>query len=214
MLSTMGRPREHDANTAVALLDAAERIVLADGLEALTVRRVASEVGTTTRAVYSVFSSKEGLVVALGRRAFELLGDGLASFPQTDDPAADLVEGTIAVFRGFAIEHPTLFQIALHRPPSPQIKAGFRDAQAEALAGLEARIERLHASGLLGGQPVWAVLCAFDALCEGLAALELRGILRLQRSDAVAATGDGIEEQIWRDALTALVRGFAVTDVA
>ena len=210
----MGRPREHDANTAVALLDAAERIVQAEGLEALTVRRVASEVGTTTRAVYSVFSSKEGLIVALGRRAFEILGDGLASFPQTDDPAADLIEGTIAVFRRFAIEHPTLFQIALQRPPSSQIKAGFTDAQAEALAGLEARIERLHAAGLLGGRPVWAVLCVFDALCEGLAALELRGILRLQLPDAVAATGDGVEEQIWRDALTALVRGFAATDAA
>ena len=210
----MGRPREHDANTAAALLDAAERIVQAEGLKALTVRRVASEVGTTTRAVYSVFSSKEGLVVALGRRAFEILGDGLSSFPQTDDPAADLIEGTIAVFRRFAIEHPTLFQIALQRPPSPQIKAGFRDAQAEALAGLEARIERLHAAGLLGGRPVWAVLCVFDALCEGLAALELRGILRLQQSRAVAATGDGVAEQIWRDALTALVRGFAATDAA
>ena len=222
----MGRPKEHNAETAAALLEAAERIVQAEGLEALAVRRVADEVGTTTRAVYSVFGSKEGLVSSLGRRAFEILGDGLAAFPQTDDPTADLVEGTIAVFRRFAIEHPSLFEIALHRPPSPQIKAGFRDAQADALAGLEAQIARLEAAGLLGGRTVWAVLCEFDALCEGLAALELRGVLRLhppasspvdETADLVRAEADGeaaggaIEEHIWRDALTALLRGFAVS---
>ena len=38
----------------------------------------------------------------------------------------------------------------------------------------------------------------FHALCEGLAAIELRGLL---------PAGD--EERIWRDALSALVRGFA-----
>ena len=53
----MGRPREHDAGTAAALLDAAERIVESEGLAALSVRRVADEVGTTTRAVYSLFGS-------------------------------------------------------------------------------------------------------------------------------------------------------------
>ena len=40
---------------------------------------------------------------------------------------------------------------------------------------------------------------AFHALCEGLAALELRGLLPAGR-----------EEAAWRDALGALVAGFAV----
>src|SRR5215471_13015579 len=109
----MGRKRVHDEHTAEALLDAAERIVEAEGVEALTVRRVADAVGTTTRAVYSVFGSKDGLVVALGRRAFELLGAEIDAFPATRDPAADLVEAGVRVFRRFAIEHPALFRIGV-----------------------------------------------------------------------------------------------------
>ena len=66
----MGRPREHDERTAERLLDAAERIVEAKGLDSLSVRVVAHATGTTTRAVYSLFGSKDGLVVALGKRAF------------------------------------------------------------------------------------------------------------------------------------------------
>jgi len=69
----MGRPRVHNEATAQALLAAAERIVETDGIDALSLRRVAREVGTTTRAVYSVFGSKDALLAALGRRAFEIL---------------------------------------------------------------------------------------------------------------------------------------------
>src|SRR5262245_66496020 len=66
----MGRPREYDERVASDLLEAAERIVDEDGLEALSVRRVAKELEVTTRAVYSLFDSKDGLLVALAARAY------------------------------------------------------------------------------------------------------------------------------------------------
>src|SRR3954462_3875242 len=91
MLSSMGRKRIHTEATAAGLLDAAEAIVAADGLEGLTVRRVAQEGGTTTRAVYSSLGSKDALLAGLGERAFSLLGQQVAALPRTDDPAADLV---------------------------------------------------------------------------------------------------------------------------
>jgi AcrR family transcriptional regulator len=48
----MGRPREHDAATRARLLSAAARLSADEGWSAVTVRRVAEEAGTTTRAVY------------------------------------------------------------------------------------------------------------------------------------------------------------------
>jgi AcrR family transcriptional regulator len=223
----MGRPQEHDADTAAALVDAAERLVHTDGLEALTVRRVAAEVGTTTRAVYTLFGSKEGLAVALGQRAFEILSDGLARLPETDDPAGDLIEAGVHIFRRFALDHPALFRIAFQRTPPPEIVAGFRPDSYEALLVLKARVERLKVAGQLGDRPVWPSVSEFDALCEGLAAVELRGQMLpgppaplSGRPDpepgghAGAAARTDINERIWRGALTALVRGFAISDSA
>ena len=69
----MGRPRLHDETTAAALLDAAEEIAETEGLQALTVRRVADRTGTTTRAVYTSLGSKQALVSGLGVRAFDML---------------------------------------------------------------------------------------------------------------------------------------------
>src|SRR6266498_1632147 len=113
MLTSMGRPKVHDASTALALLEAAEHLVQVGGLDALSVRAVAAEVGTTTRAVYSLYGSKDGLFVALGVRAFEMLGAAVVAMPTTDDPAADLVEAGVKVFRRFALDHPSLFSIGV-----------------------------------------------------------------------------------------------------
>ena len=140
----MGRPKLHDEATAVALLDAAERIAEAEGAQAITVRRVAEAVGTTTRAVYTAFGSKEALVIALGRRAFDLLRDEIEALPATADPTGDLVEAGATVFRRFAVEHPALFEIGvLKMVPDTELFEGYRDAALEALAGLTARVERL-----------------------------------------------------------------------
>jgi AcrR family transcriptional regulator len=195
----MGRPKEHDAATAGALLDAAEEIIQAGGVAALTVRGVADRIGTTTRAVYSLFGSRDGLLVALGVRAFEMLGVGVRAVPETDDPAADLVEAGVSVFRPFVVEHPALFRIGFRGSVRPELYAQFEAASRHALAGLAAKVDRLGQAGQLGGRRVDEAVFAFDALCEGLAELELRSRLSLREEE---------REPRWRDALTALVAGW------
>jgi AcrR family transcriptional regulator len=196
----MGRPKEHGERTALALLQAAERAIQAGGVEAVSVRGVAEEAKTTTRAVYSLFGSKDGLLVALGARAFEMLGPAVRALPETDDPAADLVEAGAAVFRRFVTEHPILFRIGFqHRLAPPPRVAEFDAARLDALAGLAAKVTRLNRAHLLGGRTAADAIAYFDALCEGLADIELRGTF---------PRGD--EERIWRDALTALVAGLAL----
>jgi AcrR family transcriptional regulator len=195
----MGRPKGHDERTGAALLEAAERIVDAAGLEALSVRRVADEVGTTTRAVYSVFGSKEGVIVALGIRAFEMLDAAIRAQPTTNDAAGDLIDAGLTVFRRFAIGHPSLFKIGLQLA-LPQLSNENRAVMSESFAGLLARVTCVKDAGLLGERTVPDTATEFHALCEGLAAVELRGLMP-----------PGQEERIWRDALTALVSGFAVS---
>jgi AcrR family transcriptional regulator len=198
MLSSMGRPREHDEQTANALLEAAEKVVQSGGIDALSVRRVAEEVGTSTRAVYSLFGSKDGLLAALGRRAFELLGEAVDELPTTSDPAEDLVKVGAVAFRDFVINHPSMFRIAVQRTVGAQeLAEAFRTTRIEALHGLQARVERLAQAGILDGRPTPDVVRQFHALCEGLAALELRGVIQQQEG-----------ARIWHDALSALVTGF------
>lgn len=184
----------------MALLEAGERRVETAGLPALSVRGVAEDVGTTTRAVYSLFGSKDGLLAALGARAFELLGATVDALPPKDDPMADLVEAGVAGFRRFAIGHPVLFRIGVQQTPASEMAREVNAARAGALGGLLSKLTRLKDVGRLGDRTVRDAAWEFHALCEGLAAMELRGALR-----------SGDEERIWRDALTALATGFSVS---
>jgi AcrR family transcriptional regulator len=195
----MGRPREHDEETRHALLDAAEAIVEAQGPDALSVRAAADAVGVSTRAVYSSFGSKAGLLDALSQRAYELLGTAIRALPVTDDPAGDVVEAGLRVFRPMATGHPSLFRLAFQRiVPEVKVGEGTRAAAADAFALLCGRFERLEAQGRLGGRDARTAAAAFNALCEGLATTELR-VPGLLGPDPEAA---------WRDAFAALVSGF------
>jgi AcrR family transcriptional regulator len=192
----MGRRREHDEKTAAALLDAAERIVTAQGVDALSLREVARDAGTTTRAIYSLFGSKDGLLGALGVRAFNLLQREIEALPASGQPADDLIEVAL-IFRRFALEHPALFSIAFHRA-DPAIWPRFRATAMDALAVLDKRFQPLADADLLGGRSVSEASTQFRALGEGVAWTELRG--NPLPPDP---------ERFWRNAFHALITGLA-----
>lgn len=194
----MGRTRQHDETTAAALLEAAEKIVETQGLEALTVRAVAEQTGTTTRAVYASLGSKQALLSGLGVRAFDLLGAMVDALPVTSDPAADLVAAGTRGFRPFALQHPALFRIGVQQTavPSDAVQR-IVPAAERALAALHRRIARLRDAGRLGTRTISEAAWEFHAACEGLAALELRCVIR---------PDDGL--RLWQDALSALVAGW------
>ena len=173
-LVNMGRPRQHDDTTREALLAAAENLVEQRGAGALSVRAVADEIGTSTRAVYSTFGSKDGLLGALAKRSFDMLRDAIAELPHTDDPARDLVQAALTVFRPMAVEHPSLFRIAfLRAAPDVELGPEVSDAARAGYELLTERVQRLADADLLGGRDVQVATREFNAMCFGMAVMEL-----------------------------------------
>jgi AcrR family transcriptional regulator len=206
ILSSVGRPKEHGDETRTALRTAAEQLVADGGPYAFSVRAVANAAGTSTRAVYSLFGSRDGLLVdTLAQGAFEFLYDEIAALVETDDPIADLVAVGVPVFRRLVLEHPALYRIAFQRPvrnlrPGPELTA----ARERAFSQLSAKVQRLDDAGLLGEKQVREAAVEFNAMLEGLANAELRGpVFRNLPKDG--------EEQAWRNALTSLIRGFGAS---
>jgi len=205
-MSRVGRPREHNDETRAALREAAERLIADGGVDAFSVRAVAEEAGTTTRAVYSLFGSKDGLLIdALAQGAFDFLAEGIAVLPKTKDPVADLIDVGLLVFRPLVLDHPVLYRIAFQR-----IIQGFRAgpeltaARERAWEQLNSRVRRVEAKGMLGTRTVTEAAVEFNAMMEGLSNAELRGaILRL--------LPEGEEEATWRRALRSVVDGWAAT---
>lgn len=171
----MGRPREHDETTRQLLLDAAERLAGVEGAGAVSVRRLADEVGTTTRAIYSLFGSKEGLVRALYRVGFGRLEAHLAGVDSAEDPLDEL-RGLGIAYRHAARAQPNLYELMFGRPVA-EFAPGDRDYvfARSTLNHLRQAVRRAADDGRLRGD-VESTTMQLWALVHGLASLELGGV--------------------------------------
>jgi len=197
----MGRPRLHDANTRAELLHAAEALVAKGGPEAVSVRGLAAQVGTTTRAIYSVFRDKRGLFSALIQESFSKLLAAVNAVRLTGDPVEDLIRAGTHGFRRYALEYPNLMRFVFESGALRELAPETQAVAFEALQVLRSRVERCANAGTIPAEAVDTVTSAFHALCLGLAATERGGCLPLPMGKQ--------PEPVWAASLRALVMGFA-----
>lgn len=206
----MGRPREHDAATGEELLDAADSLLAEGGPDAVSVRKVAEAVGVSTRAVYSVFGSKAGLLAGLAARGYGILDEGLRALEVTDDSAADLVAVGLRGFRSFAIDKPHLFRLTFERvPPEVLTDPAVVAAAVSGYTVLVHRIERAQAAGVVARRPVAEIAFALHSLCQGMAGGELAREPPPVGSSFWGPVRGIDAEHLWRTGIEALVAGFA-----
>ncbi len=99
----------------VALLDAAGHLLRAEGPHALSTRRLAAAVGTSTQSIYTLFGAKDGVVRAMYREGFARLAARMRAVAQTDDPLLDLYNLGLA-YRDAALASPHLYDVMFGRP--------------------------------------------------------------------------------------------------
>lgn len=87
----MPRPTTHGETLRSRLLQGAGRLLAEEGAGALSMRRLASEVGTSTTAVYSLFGGKATLVNELYAEGFRRLAGRLRQARRTGDTVEDVV---------------------------------------------------------------------------------------------------------------------------
>ena len=136
----MVRPREHSRDD---FLDAAIRIVDAEGLEALTLRRLGLDVGVSYTAVYTYFKTREDLIAALVDRISEEIIAGIA--PSGDSARDQLIAIAMSSRRALA-RHPRLATV-------------YVTGQSDAVVGNQATLSvvaLLESSGIKGRDVVTA----------------------------------------------------------
>lgn len=158
----------------MALLDAGERILGAGNPDALSARRLAAEVGGTTRAVYGLFGSMERFLQELCGRAYAILVAEVAAVEDTSSPLEDLVRTGLA-FRTFAVGHPHLYRLAFERvTPALSANASVAEGATQTYIQMMRRMSRLGEEAGLDRRRTALAGVQFYALVVGLANAELQ----------------------------------------
>ena len=169
------RARSAPAREAVRerLCDAAAKLLVEEGEAALSMRRLAAEVGCSAMAPYRYFADKEALIAAIRTAAFNRLADALDGVAADGrHRAADIGDAYVR----FARENPAAYKLMFDLAQPDE--AAYPELAAAAGRGREAMagyVRELVEAGVLVGDPV-ALGYVFWAAIHGLIVLDLGGL--------------------------------------
>jgi AcrR family transcriptional regulator len=171
-----GRPYHH-GNLHAALLDAAERTLRERGVQALSLRELAREVGVSHGAPRRHFPDRQALLDALARAGFERLGAELrAAAGAAGEDFAPRVRAVATAYVRFATEDAALLELMFagkHREGAEELA----DAAERSFAVMLDLIEQGQREGALeSGDPKRVGLVLF-ATIQGIAALVSAGLV-------------------------------------
>ncbi len=202
-------PDYHHGNLPAALVDAARRIIEADGVDALSLRAVARRAGVSHAAPYHHYPNKAAMVAAVAASGFDEMLSTIrgeqAKYPADDHLGRVVAVGTAYVT--FARQSPAIFKL-MFRPEltRPDDYPPLKEAEARTFGSLVEAITICQMRGLLpGANPLPLSLAAWSTV-HGFATLWIEDVL------AETPLGAMPFEQLAPDLLRFIMLGLAALE--
>ncbi|MBP2149944.1 TetR/AcrR family transcriptional regulator [Xanthobacter flavus] len=170
-----GSPRARRKEDARArILAEARRIVLDQGFEALTMRRIAEAAGYSAGALYLHFENREAIARELGEAGMRALLEGLAEAGKSADPLHRLKALALA-YAAFGRAEPETYRLIFMEPGFAATALGGKDAAgAAAFALIGGVFQDLATAGRLrDGLDPEGLALTFWILLHGVVSLKL-----------------------------------------
>lgn len=180
-----------------SILEAASAVFAEKGIDGVSMRQIAREIGVSATALYRHFDSKGALLAAVCEAGFAEFGAQLESAARAAATPLDALRELSGVSVEFALSHPMHYDVMMIRPhqwalgPDPT-----RDP--ESFAGLITLIEACQAAGQLrpgdsreAAHRLWAALHGTVSL-----AIAMPGEIRGLEPDPVRARAAAMVEAV------------------
>ncbi len=177
------------------LLEVAAHIFAAEGAGALTVRRLAGELGTSTMSLYSHFAGKDQLIEATADEFVVRFAQALQAVPVTSDALFDFVRLS-NTYRSISLANRDLYRVAMASG-----RLSIRDDEPSGIRGMfdfcANAVGRCIADDLLAAHDARAGLMVFWTSVHGQVMLETERVF-----DSAQAG-----QEAWETCFTALLIG-------
>jgi AcrR family transcriptional regulator len=173
ILVAVTRSEAADNAMRTALIEAAARLIATEGVQGLTLRRVADEVGTSTMAIYTHFGGMSELRRAVRREGFARLAARGAQVGETEDPVADLATLGREYYE-HAMSNPDLYRVMYMQEP---LDADDAAARADTFDLVVTGMRRCIESGRFAPADPSVLATQFWAVGHGVVTLELAHLL-------------------------------------
>lgn len=180
----------HHGNLRAALLERAWDVVDANGVDDLSLRQLARDVGVSHGASARHFRDRQALLDAVAIEGFARLNAALADASVTEGRYAERFRAAGEAYVGFAVRHPAILGVMYTAKHHPEASAELGELSHVSMRGLVELIDEAQRAGVLRpGSPEQLALVAFAAV-HGVATL---------------ATDDLLGDVPWQDAAEATI---------
>jgi AcrR family transcriptional regulator len=204
MLSTVS-PKTADPALRIALIEAAARLIAEEGSAGLSLRRLASEAGTSTMAIYTHFGSMDEVRRAVRLEGFARLASRLSAVEETGDTVADLTLLGWAYYAN-AVTNPHLYRAMFMERPIARAHDGIG---IETFVQLVSGVDRCIRAGRFDPADPVELATQVWSMEHGIVALHLAGFLSAEQALATFSTTGGHLMKAFGDDAAALGRSFA-----
>jgi len=97
--------------TRLNILDASLDIVKEEGLQALSMRKIADKIEYTAPIIYEYFSNKEGILLELTRKGYLILAADIKVAKEQHESPEEQLEAMWIAYWNFAFQHKELYRL-------------------------------------------------------------------------------------------------------
>ena len=165
----------HHGNLREALIDTSIAIIQKDGIEGLSLRKLAEQLGVSRMAPYHHFKDKNALLAAVALQGFEHLTSLLTNVFDEETPIKEQLRHAVKQYLNFAVKHATQYDLMFGRKLWGNPEMDDFQRQAKDCFRLYVRLfEQLKQSGHLSNedeplrlaQLLWATMHGLAKLTE------------------------------------------------
>ena len=158
------------------ILEAAERIFVAEGYEGATIRKIADEVGVSSTALYMHFQDKGCILLEICERTLRLLYERNSEIAAKPLDPVVRVKMMLESYMRWGMEHPNAYQLVYSGKPLSQVGVGpwpedTRDLSTQCYEIFRNVVREIAAAGRLRTGAADSAAQALWMSCHGVVAL-------------------------------------------
>jgi len=155
------------------ILEAAERIFVAEGYEGATIRKIADEVGVSSTALYMHFQDKGCILLEICERTLRLLYERNSEIAAKPLDPVVRVRMMLEAYMRWGMEHPNAYQLVYSGRPAPAgpWPEAARDLSTQCYESFCGVVREIGAAGRLRAGTVDSAAQALWMSCHGVVAL-------------------------------------------
>lgn len=201
----LNKSKYHHGDLRRALIDAAVKLIADQGLDALTLREVAQQVGVSRMAPYRHFADKSALLAAVAEEGFRALEQQLIQASQAQTDPLETLQAIGVAYIRYAINHAAHYRVMFGTEiADKQSYPALLQVARDTFGVLVQTLIECHQNGLVyPAEPTQQAQVAWS-LVHGLSMLAIDGQL--------SATGCTSIEELANKATHTLITGLKLPD--